>query len=73
MIYSDQLMLIDEFQKHFDQLWMVENKSGVSDRLAIETLQFIADECRKHIRPHKGAHKSTHAEQTDFSEKVINS
>ena len=73
MIYSDQLMLIDEFQKHFDQLWMVENKSGVSDRLAVETLQFIADESRKHIRLHKNARKSTLAEQTDFSEKIINS
>jgi hypothetical protein len=73
MIYSDQLMLIDEFQNHFNMLWVRENKVGVSDRLTIETLRFVADECKKHIRPHKDIQESSHTDQTAYSEKAMNS
>lgn len=48
MIYSDQLILIDEFQNHFDRLWLRENKAGVSGRFAMETLQEIIRECKGH-------------------------
>jgi GAF domain-containing protein len=73
MIYSDQLMLIDEFQNHFNMLWIRENKAGVSDRLAIETLRFVADECKKHIHPHKVIQESSHTDQAVCSEKAMNS
>lgn len=46
MIYSDQLMLIDEFHRHFEGLWSRENRVGVSDRFAIETLQSVIDRVR---------------------------
>jgi len=50
MIYSDQMMLIDEFQKHFEYLWGKINGSGSSKRAAIETLQDIKAQCLKHVR-----------------------
>lgn len=71
MIYSDQLMLIDEFQNHFNMLWIRENKAGVSDRLAIETLRFVADECKKQTRPHKVIQESSHTDQAVCSEKAM--
>ena len=46
MIYSDQLMLIDEFHRHFEGLWSRENRIGVSDRFAIETIQSVIDRVR---------------------------
>ncbi|MEA4928374.1 MAG: helix-turn-helix transcriptional regulator [Candidatus Limiplasma sp.] len=45
MVYSDQMMLIDEFQKHFDHLWSKVNLGGSSKRAAIETLRQIRTQC----------------------------
>ncbi len=44
MVYSDQMMLIDEFQQHFDRLWQ---KSGVgySKRHVIQALTALRDRC----------------------------
>jgi len=41
MVYSDQLLLIDEFQRHFEHLWNKSNPSGTSSRVAIEALEEI--------------------------------
>lgn len=48
MVYSDQLMLIDEFQRHFDSLWAQTDTTG-SKRHVIEQLTAIRDQCAKHI------------------------
>jgi hypothetical protein len=48
MVYSDQLMLIDEFQHHFDSLWEQTGASG-SKRRVIETLTALRDQCAVHI------------------------
>lgn len=47
MVYSDQLVLIDEFQKHFDHLWSQINTAGVSKRRAVEMLTDIRDRCKR--------------------------
>ncbi len=44
MIYSDQLMLIDEFQKHFEKLWAQTDTSG-SKLHVIEELTKLRDQC----------------------------
>lgn len=49
MVYSDQLMLIDEFQHHFDRLWEQSGASG-SKRRVIETLTALRDQCGKLIQ-----------------------
>ena len=49
MVYSDQLLLIDEFQRHFDNLWAWVNTTGASKRLAIEQLTAIRDRCAQHL------------------------
>ena len=49
MIYSDQMMLIDEFQKHFDDLWGKNSGGGSSKRAAIETLREIQAQCLRHL------------------------
>ncbi len=49
MIYSDQMMLIDEFQKHFDYLWGKNSGGGSSKRAAIETLREIQAQCLRHL------------------------
>ena len=49
MVYSDQLLLIDEFQRHFDYLWGQINTTGASKRVAIETLTEIRDRCAAHL------------------------
>lgn len=45
MVYSDQLLLIDEFQRHFEHLWSKANIAGASARLAIEALEGIRARC----------------------------
>ena len=50
MIYSDQMMLIDEFQKHFEYLWGKINGNGSSKRAAIETLRGLKAQCLEHIQ-----------------------
>ena len=47
MVYSDQLILIDEFQRHFDSLWC-RNDSG-SRRQIIEQLTELRSRCAEHI------------------------
>ena len=49
MVYSNQLMLIDEFQKHFDHLWDRVSLGGTSKRTAIETLRGLRDQCAEHL------------------------
>ena len=49
MVYSDQMMLIDEFQKHFDNLWEKMNAGGSSKRSAVETLRDIREQCATHL------------------------
>lgn len=49
MVYSDQMMLIDEFQKHFDNLWEKMNAGGSSKRSAVETLRDIREQCAAHL------------------------
>ena len=44
MVYSDQLMLIDEFQQHFERLWQ-KNGTGSSKRQVIRTLKALRDQC----------------------------
>lgn len=39
MVYSDQLLLIDEFQKHFDHLWSSIDAGSISKRNTILTLR----------------------------------
>ena len=48
MVYSDQLMLIDEFQRHFEQLWQ-QTSAGVSKHRVIQTLSALRDQCRSKI------------------------
>ena len=44
MVYSDQLMLIDEFQKHFDRLW--EQSGALTNKpQVIQTLAKLRDQC----------------------------
>ncbi|MEA5047802.1 MAG: helix-turn-helix transcriptional regulator [Eubacteriales bacterium] len=45
MVYSDQLLLIDEFQSHFDHLWSQIHTAGVSKRVAVEALTTIRNLC----------------------------
>lgn len=47
MVYSDQLLMIDEFQRHFDHLWSQINTAGASKRVAIETLSRVRNRCAK--------------------------
>lgn len=49
MVYSDQLMLIDEFQRHFDSLWSQTDTAG-SKRRVIETLTALRNRCAEHIK-----------------------
>lgn len=49
MVYSDQLMLIDEFQHHFDHLWEQAGGSGSKHRI-METLTALRDQCAGHIQ-----------------------
>lgn len=46
MVYSDQLMLIDEFQKHFNALWE-KSDTGETKRHTIEILRSIRDSVKK--------------------------
>lgn len=48
MVFSDQLMLIDEFQRHFDSLWAQTDTAG-SRRQIIKTLTAIRNQCAEHI------------------------
>ena len=48
MVYSDQLMLIDEFQQHFDRLWQ-KTGAGSSKRQVIKTLTSLRDQCAEKI------------------------
>lgn len=45
MVYSDQLLLIDEFQRHFEHLWSKANTAGASSRLTIEALEGVLARC----------------------------
>ena len=45
MVYSDQMMLIDEFQKHFNHLWEKINVNGSSKVIAIERLKEVRNQC----------------------------
>lgn len=47
LIYSDQLLLIDEFQKHFVSLWDRLTQIGSENRKTIEKLKTLAAQCRK--------------------------
>ena len=47
LIYSDQLILIDEFQKHFVALWDRLTQIGSENRKAIEKLRALAAQFRK--------------------------
>lgn len=47
MVYSDQLMLIDEFQIHFDNLW-AKTREGTSKAQVIKILTALRDECAGH-------------------------
>lgn len=48
MVYSDQLMLIDEFQQHFDRLWQ-KTGAGSSKRQVIKMLTSLRDQCAEKI------------------------
>lgn len=48
MVYSDQLMLIDEFQRHFDNLWSQNDVYG-SKRHVIDELTTLRNQCAKHL------------------------
>ncbi len=48
MVYSDQLMLIDEFQRYFDSLWMQTDGAGSSHHV-IKVLTALRDQCGEHI------------------------
>ena len=48
MVYSDQLMLIDEFQRHFDSLWSQTDIYG-SKRHVIGELTALRNRCAKHL------------------------
>ena len=41
MVYSDQLLLIDEFQRHFEHLWSKMSPAGASARVTKESLELI--------------------------------
>ncbi len=47
LIYSDQLLLIDVFQKHFIALWDRLTQIGSENRKTIEQLKALAAECRR--------------------------
>jgi len=47
LIYSDQLLLIDVFQKHFIALWDRLTQVGSENRKTIEQLKALAAECRR--------------------------
>ena len=49
MVYSDQLMLIDEFQQHFERLWQ-KTGAGNSKRQVIRTLTALRDRCAEKAR-----------------------
>jgi len=49
MVYSDQLILIDVFQRHFENMWQKSN-AGTSKRHAIATLTELKNQCAKHIQ-----------------------
>ena len=49
MVFSDQLMLIDEFQQHFERLWQ-KIGAGNSKRQVIRTLTALRDQCAEKIR-----------------------
>lgn len=49
MVYSDQLMLIDEFQHHFERLWQ-KTGAGNSKKQVIRTLASLRDRCAEKIR-----------------------
>ena len=49
MVYSDQLMLIDEFQRHFEVLWERSLKDS-SVKNSIRTLEELRDQCAEKIR-----------------------
>ena len=49
MVYSDQLMLIEEIQQHFDRLWEKSMAAG-SRQHTIETLCALRDQCAAHIQ-----------------------
>lgn len=44
MVYSDQLLLIDEFQRHFDHLWSRISNTVGNKRAALESLKAIRTE-----------------------------
>ena len=48
MVYSDQLMLIDEFQQHFDRLWQ-KTGAGSSNRQVIRMMKSLRDQCAEKI------------------------
>ena len=47
LIYSDQLLLIDVFQKHFIALWDRLTQIGSENRKTIEQLKALAVQCRR--------------------------
>lgn len=49
MVYSDQLLLIDEFQRHFDHIWEQISAAGTSKRRAIEILTTLRTQCAAHL------------------------
>ena len=48
MVYSEEMLLIDEFQKHFDGLWN-RISAGTTKKETIEKLTQLRDECAKRI------------------------
>ena len=48
MVYSDQLMLIEEFQRHFDSLW-AQTDGGHSRSHVIEVLTALRNQCAEHM------------------------
>lgn len=49
MVYSDQLLLIDEFLRHFEHLWGHRNATGANSRAAIEALEDLRARCEANI------------------------
>ena len=50
LIYSDQLLLIDEFQKHFVELWDRLTQIGSENRKTIEKLKLLASQCKRDLQ-----------------------
>ncbi len=50
LIYSDQLLLIDVFQKHFSALWDRLTQIGSENRKTIEQLKALAAQCRRNAK-----------------------